>query len=313
MRVAANSFINLMRNLAICFGLIAFLSVLGKCQIDTDFRNRLYAARPGIDMAAWNRFAQVPHRYSYRFALDNIPQMDILNKGGEVMGVTLTNGQAAPLGPGVIAFHPYRDCSSLAFATSVEGLQFDKVINAQDGLVKMNGHIGYANGGLATVRSTFAFTYIRINQQFNEQNVQICKKVLFRKKCHNEVHRHPRGLNHDEVNLVTQGAIWMTLDAAGIAFNGHNLQATPVSNQPKEFAQRPISSFKRIKGVKQLDIVNAIEASIGSVSSTDLTFMLDAGLYFAEYSSTLTSPTGDHTLSIERQQSGEFDITILTK
>jgi len=300
-----------MRSLAICFALVAILSSSGFCGIDGEFKVKLNSALPNVDMSAWLRIARVPHRYSYRYALDNVPQMDILNKGGEVLGVTLTNGQAAPLGPGVIAFHPYKDCASLAFATSIEGLQFDKVINAQDGLVKMNAHYGQSNGGLATVRSTFAYTYLLINQQFNEQNVQVCKKILFIKKCHNEVHRHPRGLTHDEVTLVTQGAIWMTLEAAIIAFNGHNLQTPQIAEQ-SEGTTKTISSLKKIRGVAHHNIGNAIDASIGTGFVESNGALFEENVQFNEFTTNFENASGKHKVTVSQQGDGDFDITILT-
>jgi len=301
-------------NWSFLFAILVALATFGSCSIDSEFREKLFGARPQIDLNAAGKLASVQHRFGYRFGLDNLPIQEIANKGGEVMGVVQTNGQFAPVGPGVIAFNPYKDCSSLAFATTIEGLQFEKVLNARDGLVKLHGHIGRANGGLATIRSTFAFTAINIFEQITSHNVNVCKTILFFKQCRNEVHRHARGLTHDEVNLIVQGSIWITLEIAGIAFNGFDLQESLMSKESSlaAFDTSNISSIKRLRGVREENIINAIKASIGDGFTQHYSTLSKESLQSGEITASFDNKAGKHKVKVSKQESGEFDIFITT-
>ncbi len=299
--------------------LFVAIAIILPCQlmagIDAEFRAKVNAARPAFDAGRWNALGAIQYRSANRHALDNIAQGAIGGQAGVVAHVQMsTGGTVGGPGAGILSYHPFQDCASLAFASSVEGLKMDKVINTNNGLVKLYAHMGTAAGGVASVRSVFAYTSIILKQQYTQQTVQKCKKKFFRKKCWNEVLNHPRGFNHDEINVITQGTISFTLERGAAVFNGLNQQPEVVSqDQIVDLADAEFETIQHtriIRGVKRENLGLALKSTIGSISETKSDLLNDASIPFDAHQFLETNESGSHHINIVALEEGLFDIEV---
>jgi len=282
--------------------------------LDATFREKIRASRPAFDAGKWNALGTIQHRSARRHALDNIAQGAIGGQAAVVAHIVMATGaNAGGPGAGILSYHPYKDCTSLAFASSVEGLKMDKVINTNNGLVKLYAHMGIADGGKASVRSAFGYTFIVLKQQFTQQTVRKCKRKFFRKKCWNEILNHPRGFNHDEINVITQGTIAFTADAAASVFNGLNTQPQVSQDQIADLADAEFETIQHtriIRGVKRENLGLALKSTIGSISETKSDLLNDASIPFDAHQFLESNQYGNHYVNIVSLEEGLFDIEV---
>jgi len=288
--------------------------------LDSDIRDKIIAARPSFDVPRWAIFGFLSGRVAKRFALDNIPRNSIHERVGEVIHMNQLNGNIER-GPGIniVSFHPYKDCESLAFGTSIEHLRLEKDIQGMFGVMRLHAHIGSAQGDQVSVRSVFALTRFLVKPQTTPQEVEKCKKKFFGgRKCNKEIIQVPRGLSHDEMELLTQGAVAYTIDEAGSVFYGlnsipENTNTTLSQEHNYDFSKSKFEKIQHtriLRGVARDDLSPALTVMIGALSRKNNEILSDSNSLLQHSRFIESNGESNHIIEIYPKESGVFDIQI---
>lgn len=167
-------------------------------QVDSILYQKVVNSTPAIDQAFFDTVCQGTSQLGYRYA----------NESNRHELHNLTNvPHAVSIGGAGQLIYPFADFEALKWGEKIEHLESRKFVSGAGGWSwgVVTASVGIRVDETVYMRSAVGTSMAQTKQMYQSISYQSCKKKWFKKKCHTAWRNEPRGLTHDEVNVINTG------------------------------------------------------------------------------------------------------------